>query len=209
MRNSREVAMYIKDKLNELGMTNAEFARRVGLDRSTITRYFNGSRKINMDEIPKLAKALGVSPMDLLVNNPKAIDNIVPITSDTKKVPILGDIACGGPIYAKENFEGYVYEYSENLPSGNVFILIAKGNSMEPTIMDKSHVLIREQPDVENGDVAAVLFSNHTEATLKRVRKQNGNVMLVSDNVDYEPILITEDNPAIIIGKAIRVTKQL
>lgn len=211
VRNSYEIAKFIEKKLKELNMKPAEYARRVGVDRSTISRYFSGTRKINMDELPAFAEALGLRPEDLLFKDEelKKIKNITPITSEAVKVPILGEIACGNPIYVAENFEGYIYEYSENLPSGNVFVLISKGDSMEPTISDGSYVLIREQPDVDNGDIAAVLINDDTEATLKRVRKQNGNVILVSDNPKYEPILITENNPARIIGKAIRVSKRL
>src|SRR5690625_1029983 len=211
MRNSYEVAKFIEKKLKETGMSNSEFARRIGVDRSTVTRYFNGLRKINMDELPKIASVLNLDPMDLLIEDEdlKGLDNIIPITSNVVKVPILGEIACGNPIYAEENFESYTYEFADDLPVGNVFVLIAKGDSMEPTIADGAHVLIREQSDVDNGDIAAVIMNESTEATLKRVRKQNGSVMLLSDNIGYEPILITNNNPARIIGKAVRVTKKL
>src|SRR5690625_4922722 len=210
MRNSFQIAKFIERRLNELNMSQAEYARRVGVNRSTISRYYNGTRKINMDEIPKLAKPLGLEPEDLLFEEDlRKVENITPILSDAVKVPILGEIACGSPIYVAENFEGYVYEYSENLPNGNVFVLISKGDSMEPTISDGSYVLIREQPDVDSGDIAAVLINDNTEATLKRIRKQNDNVILVSDNPKYEPVLITPENQARIIGKAVRVSKDL
>lgn len=164
-----------------------------------------------MDEIPALAKALNLEPIDLLVDDEelKKVNNISLVTSKMVKIPILGEIACGEPIFVNENFAGYTYEFTDNLPSGNIFSLVSKGDSMEPTIPDGAHVLVREQPDVENGEIAAVLVNGETEATLKRIRKQNGNVILVSDNIKYAPILITAENPARIIGKAIRVAKNL
>ncbi len=79
----------------------------------------------------------------------------------------MGKIACGDPITADENLTGYRYESPDNLPSGNLFYLQAKGDSMEPTIPNGSYVLIREQPEVENGEIAAVLVNGDTEALLK------------------------------------------
>lgn len=80
---------------------------------------------------------------------------------------------------------------------------------MEPTIPDGAYVLIREQSDVENGEIAAVLLNTDTEATLKRIRKQNGNIILTPDNSQHEPIFINENNPVKVIGKAIRFTVDL
>lgn len=80
---------------------------------------------------------------------------------------------------------------------------------MEPTIPDGSFVLIREQPEVEYGEIAAVLVNGNEEATLKRIRKQGDTVILMPDNPSHEPFIVTEDNPAKIIGKAIRFTQDL
>ena len=80
---------------------------------------------------------------------------------------------------------------------------------MSPTIPDNSFVLIREQPSVEYGEIAAVLVNGDTEATLKRVKKQGDIIMLIADNTDYPPYIITESNPARIIGKAIQVSVDL
>jgi len=98
----------------------------------------------------------------------------------------LGKIACGDPITADENLTGYRYESPDNLPSGNLFYLQAKGDSMEPTIPNGSYVLIREQPEVENGEIAAVLVNGDTEATLKRVKRQAETVFLMPDNPRHE-----------------------
>lgn len=80
---------------------------------------------------------------------------------------------------------------------------------MVPTIPEGSYVLIRSQPAVEDGEVAAVLLNGDEEATLKRVKFQGSVVMLVADNKDYAPYVITEENPARIIGKAIKVSFDL
>lgn len=211
MRNSIEIAKYIERLLERKNMKPIDLANKVGMDRSTISRYLSGTRKIPMDEIPRIASALDVTPVELLVDNKeiKKINNIKPITSKMVKIPILGTIACGDPILVAENIEGYIYEISDGLPSGELFSLIAKGDSMEPTIPNGSKVIVREQPDVENGEIAAVRVNDDSEATLKRIKKQGDIVMLMPDNPNYDPIIITENNPATIIGKAVRVIKDL
>lgn len=207
MRDSIEVAKYIQKKLEAINMKPTELANRIGVDRSTVTRYLNGTRKISMDDLPKIAGAIGLSPIDLLVEKEDLPNNIVPIKTNFVKIPILGRIACGTPILAEQNIENYIYEVEEYLPNGDLFALIANGDSMEPTIPNGSRVLIREQSDIENGEIAAVLVNGDSEATLKRVKKQGNIIILMPDNSKYEPIIVDEYNPARIIGKAIRVIR--
>lgn len=213
MRNSLEIAQYIEKLLARKGMKPTELAIRVGVNRSTISRYLNGTRKISMDELPKFASALGVTPTELLIKDEEmpmpAATNLQPIKLETVQIPILGTIACGAPMLAAENIEGYMYEFADNLPKGKLYGLIAKGDSMEPTIPNGSHVLIREQNEVEYGEIAAVLVNGDTEATLKRVKRQGDTVFLMPDNPKYEPYIVNESNTAKIVGKAIRVTKDL
>lgn len=68
---------------------------------------------------------------------------------------------------------------------------------------------IRKQPDVEEGEIAAVVINGDNEATLKIVKRQNGLTMLIPDNTDYKPYIITESNPATILGKAVKVSFNL
>lgn len=69
--------------------------------------------------------------------------------------------------------------------------------------------MIRKQSDVEEGEIAAVVINGDNEATLKRVKRQNGLTMLIPDNTDYKPYIITESNPATILGKAVKVSFNL
>ncbi|EGP5093535.1 hypothetical protein EFL49_09860 [Enterococcus faecium] len=69
--------------------------------------------------------------------------------------------------------------------------------------------MIRKQPDVEEGEIAAVVINGDNEATLKRVKRQNGLTMLIPDNTNYKPYIITESNPATILGKAVKVSFNL
>lgn len=107
------------------------------------------------------------------------------------EIPILDEIACGDPITAEENISGYREKVADMIPGGELFYLIVKGNSMSPTIPDKNYVLIRSQPTVEDGEIAAVLVNSDTEATLKRVKHQGDLVLLVPDNKSYGPYMVT------------------
>lgn len=69
--------------------------------------------------------------------------------------------------------------------------------------------MICKQPDVEEGEIAAVVINGDNEATLKRVKRQNGLTMLIPDNTNYKSYIITESNPAPILGKAVKVSFNL
>ena len=134
--------------------------------------------------------------------------NVIPY-GKTVNIPVLGEIACGNPIIAEQNIESYREELVDMLPNGNLFYLRAKGDSMVPTIPANSYVLIREQPGVEENEIAAVLVNGDSEATLKRVKHQGDLVMLIADNPNHPPYIVTEDNPARILGKAIKFSADL
>lgn len=185
------------------------------ISKSMISRWENNKTDPQMAYVRIIADYFEVSPSQLL-NESSSSDDAILFNSTRnrtmtaiRRVPILGTIACGDPITAEENIEGYLDEPEDSLPNGTVFYLKAKGASMEPTIPDGSDVLIREQPDVEDDEIAAVLVNNDTEATLKRIKRQGKTALLMPDNNDYDPIIITKDNPARILGKAIRFTTKL
>lgn len=191
-------------------MTQKELGLKIGVKHNTISGYESGTNEADQDVLFKIANILDVSINDLF----PSIDNVTPtniinFSPATVKIPVMGKIACGEPIYAEENFSGYRYESPETLPSGKLVYLEAKGDSMEPTIPNGSYVLIREQPSVEYGEIAAVLVNGDTEITLKRVKRQGDTVILMPDNPSHEPYIITADNPARIVGKAVRYTQDL
>lgn len=80
---------------------------------------------------------------------------------------------------------------------------------MQPVIKENSYVMIRKQDDVENGEIAAVLLNGDTEATLKKVRKLGDTILLEAINEEYAPYIVNENNPARIIGKAVKVLNNL
>ncbi len=205
MKTNEEVMEYLNELRNQQHMSISELARKVGMSKSTVSQYFNGKLQFPLNRAHDFARVLGTTTDDLLGID---MSNMMPVRN-ISYIPLLGTIACGDPILAQENVAEYIVEPADHLPSGKLFYLRAKGRSMEPTIKDGSLVLIRAQPRVEDGEIAAVLFTDDDEATLKRIKRAGQTVVLMPDNREYEPIIASNSNPARILGKAVRVTTNL
>lgn len=208
----------LKEALANSGLSQAELARRANIGRNSISDYLKGKYEAKQDKLHSLARVLNVDEGWLMGydisqernSNSKVPTNIIyPLGDKFQRVsiPLIGEIACGDPITAEENIEGYVEEIFEKpVPKGNLFALRCKGKSMEPTIHDGSIVTIREQSTVEDGEIAAVLVDGDNEATLKRVKHQGNLIMLMPDNKEFDPIILDKDNPGRIVGKAVHVS---
>ena len=152
-------------ELNRVSPTGAAIA--IGLSNAAVSKWRKGARP-NGKTLKKLAEYFGVSVSQLTGDDTQdttlpAFDNIFPITRT--RYPLLGDIACGEPIYADEHRESYIMSGTEIQAD---FCLRAKGDSMTGArILDGDIVFIRSASMVENGAIAAVIIGD--EATLKRV----------------------------------------
>lgn len=209
-----DVSYYVAQKIKYYRklrrMTQKELGERVGVKHNTISSYENGINEPEQDLLFKIADVLDININELFPPTNYDVTNVkIAVQSDMVRIPVIGTIACGDPILADENIIGYRYHLRDRLPKGQTFYLTAKGDSMEPKIPNGSDVLIRLQEDVEDGEIAAVLVNGDTEATLKRVKKQGDIVMLVAENSAYAPYIITENNPARILGKAVGVSFDL
>jgi repressor LexA len=127
-----------------------------------------------------LAKLLGVSVDDLTGASQTATAK-----GSVLRVPILGRIPAGVPLEMIEDVEGY-----EEIPwrPGEFFGLRVRGSSMAPAIQDGDLVILKKQEDVENGQIAAVSIGGE-DATLKKVQKVDGHVVLLPLNPAYDPML--------------------
>lgn len=208
IENRKKISANINKLIKEKNVSQVDIHNHTKIPKSTLTGYVKGTSTPNPGNVQKLADFFNVKKSEIDPRFKPMPNNVVPILSSVK-IPILGDIACGDPITAEENIQGYRDEVADTLPTGNLFYLHCKGDSMAPTIPNGAYVLIRQQPDVEDGEIAAVLVNGDTEATLKRVKRQNGLVMLLADNSKYVPIIITPDTPARILGKAVKVSFDL
>ena len=118
------------------------------------------------------------------------------------KVPVLGTIAAGVPIFADENMEGEILVDESNIGKGRFFALRVRGDSMiNAGIMNGDLVIIRRQPLAENGDIIAALIDS--DATLKRLSLSNGEVLLLPENEKYSPINVTCRDDFRILGKMV------
>lgn len=207
---TREIIKRLKECVEKSNLTYLELEKRTGIAKSSLQRYVSGTtKKIPVDSIQIIAKAIGVSPEYILgwdESNAKidlsSIKNIEPLPK-MKKVPLLGTIACGEPILAEENIEDYI-----NMPedTNGTFALRCKGDSMiNARIFDGDIVYIKEEQQVNNGEIAAVLIEN--EATLKRVYyyPEKNMLILKAENSKYNDFVFTDNelNDIKIIGKAV------
>lgn len=203
--NKKIMSENIKYYMEKRGIDRNKLVDDLNIKYTTISDWINGKTYPRIDKIDKLANYFNIEKSDLVEN--RAL-NIIPVIK-TVKIPVLGEIACGDPILAEENIDEYIDEPVNYLPSGKCFYLRAKGNSMKPTIPSGSKVLIRVQNDVEDDEIAAVLLIDTNEATLKRIKRSNGVMFLMPDNTEFSPIIVDKDNPARILGKAVKVVTDL
>lgn len=208
IENRKKISANINKLIKEKNVSQVDIHNHTKIPRSTLTGYVKGTSTPNPGNVQKLADFFNVKKSDIDPRFKPMPNNVIPILNSIK-IPILGEIACGKPILIEENIDGYIEEFADNLPSGELFYLKTKGNSMMPTIPENSYVMIRKQPDVEEGEIAAVVINGDNEATLKRVKRQNGLTMLIPDNASHKPYIITESNPATILGKAVKVSFSL
>lgn len=190
-------------------MTLDELSKVVGVTRQTLSRYETGViNNIPSDMIENIATALRTTPAQLMGWGEEgkfdvlSLPGVMSVPRTTKK-PLLGNIACGDPILAVENFDGYV-DAPEDIHCD--FALRCKGDSMiGARIHDGDVVYIRQQDDVENSEIAAVIIDEE-DVTLKRVYKLDHGMILQAENPSYAPIQINGSHSARIIGKAVGFT---
>ena len=197
----------IRLKREQLGMSQDDLAGLVGYtSRTSIAKIEGGKIDLPQSKVELFAHALHTTPAELLgweVHKQELppIDNLMPI--QVKRLPILGEIACGEPIYASEDHENYILVGSDIDAD---FCLRAKGESMiNARIWDGDIVFIRAQQQVENGEIAAVIIGD--EATLKRVYyyPQQNRLMLNAENPAFAPLIYIGDElrQIKILGKAV------
>lgn len=207
--NREKISLNLNKLIEEKNVTQVDIHNHTGIPRSTLTGYVKGTSTPNPGNIQKLADYFGVKKSMIDPRFRTKIPNLKQVI-ETLKIPIIGVITCGDPILAEQNIIDYREEIAENVPTGELFYLQTKGNSMTPTIPENSFVLIRKQETVENNEIAAVLVNGDSEATLKRVKFQGDTMILMPDNLDgHMPIIVNEDNPARIIGKAVKISIDL
>ena len=203
----------IKEIRISKNITQDELALKIGTTKQTIYKYENEIvTNIPSQKIELISNALNTTPDYLMGWSDKSTDDLYSIPGinpipKTYKRPRLVTIACGEPILAEENIETYD-DIPDNIKCD--FTLVCKGDSMiNARINDGDIVYIKQQSQVDNGDIAAVLIDN--EATLKRVYIYEDKVVLQPENTKYPPFVYTKEemNNIRILGKAVGFTSLL
>ncbi|MBO5313568.1 MAG: helix-turn-helix domain-containing protein [Clostridia bacterium] len=177
--------------IRKRGLTPYRVAKETGVSCATLTSWKNGSYTPKIDKLSLIAEYLGVSLGELMGEEKGG------------KLPILGEIACGTPIFARENIEGYAPACYGTVAD---FCLFAKGDSMiGARIYEGDLVFVKKQSMVENGEIAVVLIED--SATLKRVYyyPDEGKLILTPENPKYKPLVFIGEEllQVQILGKAV------
>ncbi|MGX7096393.1 LexA family protein [Gemella bergeri] len=203
MKNNKEVVEMVKQLTKEQNMSMSELARRVGIAKSAISRYFNGTRELPLNRIEDFARALHTTSHILL--------GVEPETQKGIKIPVLGTVAAGIPIEAIEDIIDY-----EEIPyswknQGEFFGLRISGDSMLPDITDNDIVIVRQQSTADSGDTVIALV-NGDDATCKRLQRQTNGIMLIPNNSSYPTYFYSneeiENLPVKIVGKVVELRRK-
>lgn len=205
--SEREVIMTdfrsrLAQAMTDKNMRAAELSRRTGISKPRLSQYLSGVYIPKADAICAMAQALGINEGYLLGTS----DSPAPQGADGaafKALPIIGEIACGVPVFANAEDGGLIIT---DIDTDADFCLIAKGDSMKDArICNGDTVFIQKTDMVSNGEIAAVIIND--EATLKRVYyyPESEKLMLLPENSNYEPLVfVGKDLEKIrILGKAI------
>jgi len=182
-----DLSSRIRQRREQLGLSQEELAARMGYrSKSSITKLEKGINDLPRAKLEELAAALETTPAWLMgLENTAFVPPGFEPLPEMVRVPLVGSIACGTPITAEQNIERYI-----GVPAAwrADFALTCHGDSMSPTICDGDIVCIRCQPEVEQGEIAAVRIGG--EATLKHFHRQGDAVMLLADNAAVCPPMI-------------------
>jgi len=199
----------IKRLRTDAQLSQAELGKIAGVTDKAVSTWEAGIKTPRMGAVEKMAAYFGVPKsaiLDDVYQSPAPVPPGFEPLPEMESVPLVGRIACGQPITAEENLEGYV-----SIPAAwhATFTLQCRGDSMEPTIHDGDLVAIRKDVQVENGQIAAVRIGD--EATLKHLYLYPDKVVLHPENPCYEPIVkIGEEmNDVTIEGKAVGLCRGL
>ncbi len=208
------IAENIKRIRAEHGLSQAELGKIAGVSDKAVSTWELGLKTPRMGAVEKMANYFGITKSAIVDDvqtapaaskEPTIPPGFEPMP-EMDMVPLVGRIACGTPITAEQNVERIVCVPSKWRSS---FTLTCKGDSMEPRIHDGDLVAIRKQPEVENGEIAAVRIGE--EATLKHVYLHENFIELRPENPAFNSIILSREdmNNVVIEGKAVGLCRDI
>jgi repressor LexA len=127
------------------------------------------------------------------------------VRKEMRNIPIIGQVAAGQPILAEQNINGYFPMVSDELPSGDLFMLDVRGESMiNAGIFDGDKIIVKQTPVAHNGEIVVALIED--SATVKTYYKEEGRFRLQPENDTMEPIYVNE---VVILGKVVGLYRRM
>ena len=171
-------------KLNNI--SQQKLASMLNVHQTAISQWETGRTSPDIQTANTMAKLFNVTLDYLLGSEVSTKSTPTSPKSRATRIPVYGCVAAGIPIEAIDNFDSSNPDDWEEIDehtakSGEYFALRIKGDSMEPKMSSGDVVIVRKQPDVENGDVAIVCI-NGDEATCKKIKKTPEGIMLISSS---------------------------
>ncbi len=208
----------IKEAMNIRGKTQSDLCRMTGIGKSAMSQYIKGSFVPKQQRVYSLAKALNVSeswlmgfdvPIERITKN--QAPELSPVSfAPVHKIPVLGKISAGLPLYAEEHIDSYIY--TELNGGAEYFGLRVRGDSMTAArICENDIIIVRKQEVVEDGEIAVVLVGDN-DATVKRFHQKGRTVTLTpqSYNPIHQPqIYDIKETPIRILGKVVQVIYEM
>lgn len=218
MLSAQELGEYLKNARNIKGLSLREVNKLTNISYSHLNMIENGKRNVTPALLKNLANLYNLNYIDLYekagyidliedekLNKYKSDEFGNLVTS----IPLLGTVKAGYDYLAQENWEGTVEVETSLVGNGKDFIALkVKGDSMSPVLIEDDIVIIKKQEDFESGDIVVALI-NGDEATIKKGRKSDNSIVLQPLNLNYEPLIFTNEEMKSIPVKIIGIVKQL
>ena len=211
MKDPKQImAMNIRHYMELHEKSRNDLCQALGVKYTTLADWVNGKTYPRIDRIEEMAAYFGIEKSDLVEERmPK--DAIPYRKRPTQMIPVVGTVSCGTPLLAEDNIEGYHETSLQDITTGEVYFwLHARGDSMiNVGIHEGDLLLIRQQHDVDSGDIAVVSI-NGDDATLKRIIKKDNALILQPENPTYETkIFIGEEMDSVQIrGRLMKLEKR-
>lgn len=213
----RQILEAIRDSVEQRGYPPSmrEIGEVVGLTSSSSVKHQLSALQAKgyLRQDPNRPRALevvipgeGVTPSPVVAEAPDThITAVSRERDDVVDVPLVGRIAAGGPVLAEQSVEDVFTLPRQLTGEGDLFLLKVTGDSMiDAAICDGDWVVVRQQVDADNGDIVAALLDD--EATVKTLRRRDGQVWLMPHNPAFEPI---DGTHARIMGKVVSVLRRV
>lgn len=186
------------------GYTQAQVAKWLSISQAAYSKYESGKAEPDIRSLNILCEHYKLSMDELLGRDTNPLDAMikkiggVPYEVEKNALPILGRVAAGIPLEAQQEFIGYTY--TNYKPANEYFGLLVEGESMKNIgIRHGSIVIVHKQDYANDGDIVVALVDGQ-DATVKRFKKLDNAILLMPENPDFQPIVITPDTDFQILG---------